>query len=75
MRCQEGRKAFWKELAVGIGDTQATSELMARLDTYGKKPVRSGRMSEGLGRVSTDEELADFTSQLTKVIAREGYHG
>ncbi len=57
----------------GMPEVPGARSFVAALANAGQDSVRVGRMSEGLGRVSTDEERAYFESRLRRVRDREGY--
>ena len=65
----EGRKKFTAALA----PFSRGEGFRKTLDTFGKRPVRAGRMTLGLGRVSTKNERLYFESRLKEVRKREGY--
>lgn len=56
-----------------IEDSAALDRVLERLRAFGTGPVRKGRLSEGLGRISTDEEREYFDTRLATITKREGY--
>lgn len=74
MATAKGRDRIAQQVGKSLkADAAALARFRARLDEYGTKPVRPGRLMAGLGRVSTDEERAYFETRLAAIVAREGY--
>ena len=58
-----------------LEDQEALEGVLARLREFGQAAVRPGRLSKGMGIVSTPEEREYFRTRLRAVTRREGYEG
>ena len=73
---EEGMKRLVRAVRAFVGkDARGLKDFRTFLDTFGRVPVRMGRLELGIGRQSTDEERDYFEEALAAVILREGYEG
>lgn len=68
----DGQAAFISRIRKATS-LKGVEDLKRALQTFGKKPVRKGRLSTGIGRSSTAEQRSYFRSRLSATMEREGY--
>lgn len=69
----KARETLVADVAESIGSAGRAEVFLARLEEFGGRPTRNGRLSLGLARVSTDAERAYFARALRATSLREGY--